>query len=336
VKKIRFGILGVGRIGRLHLENLYSRISEAEVTRISDANTQTIETVLGHFPQVEVSSSPEDLMKDSEVDAVAICSSTDTHASFIVEAARNKKHIFCEKPIDLSLEKIGEAIEAVRESGVTFQVGFNRRFDPNFSQIAQQIKNNDIGKVHSLRITSRDPEPPPVDYVKKSGGLFLDMAIHDFDMARYLLQDEVEEVYAVGGNFIDPEIGAAGDIDSAICTIKFKNGTLCTIDNSRKAVFGYDQRVEAFGEEGCLSCENMSANRVHYWNKDGAHQRPPFHFFLDRYTDSYLIEMREFVRNVLDQREPSVAGRDGLEAVRIGMAAKKSLDENRPVKLEEI
>jgi len=276
------------------------------------------------------------IMEDNSIDAVAICSSTSTHAELMIEAAAAGKHVFCEKPVDHSLEKIDKAIEAVKKAGVKSQIGFNRRFDPNFKKVRELVKEGKIGDLHILRITSRDPAPPPAEYVKGSGGMFLDMTIHDFDMARYLSGSEVVEVYAAGGVMVDPAIGEAGDIDTAVITLKFANGAIGTIDNSRKAAYGYDQRVEVFGSGGMAAVSNNTANNSVYSNAEGVYSEKPLYFFLERYMESFTAELRDFINAIREDIPTPVSVEDGLKPVIIAMAAKKSLEENRPVKLTEI
>jgi myo-inositol 2-dehydrogenase/D-chiro-inositol 1-dehydrogenase len=267
---------------------------------------------------------------------VAICSSTDTHADLIIEAAGAGKHVFCEKPVDHSLAKIDKAIDAVKKAGVQCQIGFNRRFDPNFKALRDLVQGGRIGDLHILRITSRDPAPPPAEYVKVSGGMFLDMTIHDFDMARYLSGSEVEEVYAAGGVMVNPDIGAAGDIDTAVITLKFANGAIGTIDNSRKAAYGYDQRAEVFGSGGMAATANNTPNTSVYSNADGVISEKPLYFFLERYMESFVAELRDFVNAIREGTPTPVNVLDGRKPVVIAMAAKKSLQENRPVRLSEI
>lgn len=276
------------------------------------------------------------LLSEPEIDAVAICSSTDTHAKIVVEAASAGKHIFCEKPIDLRLDKIDTALDAVEKAGVKLQIGFNRRFDPNFRKVRRMVAEDKIGTLHLLRITSRDPAPPPLSYIKVSGGLFLDMTIHDFDMARYLSGSEVEEVYTTAGVMVDPAIGDAGDVDTAIITLRFANGAIGTIDNSRKAIYGYDQRVEVFGSNGMIQAHNNTPDQDVYFNEEGVHSAKPLYFFLERYMESFVTEMKEFVQSIREDTPPPVTGIDGRIPVVMGMAAKKSYLEHRPVRLSEI
>jgi len=336
LKTIRLGVIGAGRIGKIHAENLATRIPGASVSAIADpilsAAQETAERL--HIPVA--CADYHQILDDADIDAVAICSSTDTHARLIVEAARTGKHIFCEKPIAYDLAKIDEALAAVEKAGVKLQIGFNRRFDPNFRKVRQMVRDGKIGDVHILRITSRDPAPPPIEYVKVSGGIFFDMTIHDFDMARYLSGDEVEEVYVAGGVRVDPRIGEAGDIDTAVVTLTFKGGAIGTIDNSRKAVYGYDQRVEVFGSEGMVTAFNNTPDSHIYSNAEGVHSSKPLYFFLERYMESFIAEMKAFVECVQKDSPPPVSGIDGRIPVMIAMAATRSYREKRPVKLSEV
>jgi myo-inositol 2-dehydrogenase/D-chiro-inositol 1-dehydrogenase len=333
---INVGLVGAGRIGRLHAENLAYRIPEASLVAVSDIFLEAAQSVAA---DMEIPVAYEDhrpILEDETIDAVLICSSTDTHAQLIEEAAQAGKQIFCEKPIALDLRSIDRVLEAVARAGVKLQIGFNRRFDPHFRRIRELIAAGEIGKPHLLRITSRDPHPPPIEYVKVSGGIFLDMTIHDFDMARYLIGSEVEEVYAAGGVMVDSAIGDAGDVDTAIITLHFRNGVLGAIDNSRQAIYGYDQRVEVFGSGGMVTCANDKPNSAVISNASGEHGAKPLFFFVERYTESYIAEMKAFVECVVNGTPPPVTGMDGRIPVLMGYAAKRSLEEKRPVKLSEI
>lgn len=333
---LRFGVIGAGRIGKIHAENLATRIPGVEVAAIADVDLKCAQELAA---RLHVPSSVDDyhvILSDPSIDAVAICSSTDTHAKIIVEAAQAGKHIFCEKPIALDLAKIDSALEAVQKAGVKLQIGFNRRFDPNFRKVRTMIAESKIGTPHIIRITSRDPAPPPLSYVKVSGGMFLDMTIHDFDMARYLSGSEVEEIYTAAGVMVDPAIGEAGDVDTAVILLRFANGAIGTIDNSRKAVYGYDQRVEVFGSEGMVQAQNNTPDNDVYFSAEGVHSAKPLYFFLERYMESFIAEQREFVQSIREDTNPPVVGMDGRIPVLMGMAARKSYLENRPVKLSEI
>ena len=334
--KVNVGIIGAGRIGKLHAGNLAYRIPEANVLAIADIFPEAAEKCAADFQIPSAVKDYREIMENPDIEAVMICSSTDTHARMIEESAAAGKHIFCEKPIDFDLDRIDKALEAVDKAGVKLQVGFNRRFDPNFKRVREVVAAGKIGTPHILRITSRDPEPPPIEYIKVSGGIFLDMTIHDFDMARYLIGSEVSEIYAAGGVMVDPGIGQAGDIDTAVITLRFANGTIGTIDNSRRAVYGYDQRVEVFGSEGMVAVSNNTPDTAVYSNAEGVHSSLPLFFFVERYTESYVAEMREFIECIQRDQTPSVTGIDGRIPVVMGYAAIKSYEENRPVKLSEI
>lgn len=333
---LNLGLIGAGRIGKLHAENIATRIRSARLAAVADVNLQPAREVAERFNIRTATADYRGLLADDSIDAVAICSATNTHAQIIQEAASAGKHIFCEKPIDFDLQRITHALEAVARAGVKLQIGFNRRFDPSFAKVRELVAGGKIGALHIVRITSRDPAPPPIEYVKTSGGIFLDMTIHDFDMVRFLSGSEAEEVYAVGAALIDPEIARAGDVDTAIVTMRLKNGALATIDNSRKAVSGYDQRVEVFGSAGMVSVSNRTPDTHILANSDGVHSAKPQHFFLERYQESYVAEMQEFVDCVLNDEVPSVSDRDGLIPVIMGLAAIRSLRDRRPVTLTEI
>ena len=334
--KVGVGVIGTGRIGKLHIEHLSQNIPEADLVAICSLDTETAESLAEQFNIPTKTTEYHTLISDSQVDAVIVASSTDTHVEICQAAAAAGRHIFCEKPIALTLDQIDETLASIEDAAVKFQVGFNRRFDTNFMRVHAGIVSGEIGEPHTLHITSRDPAPPPIEYVKVSGGMFLDMTIHDFDMARYLIGDEVEEIYAVGGVRIDPKIGEVGDIDTAIITLRFQNGVLATIDNSRQAVYGYDQRVEVFGSKGMISVENPLTNTVRFSGSEGGRSASPPYFFIERYKEAYLSEMQAFIRCVIKDTEPAVTGEDGRVPIVMGYAALKSLRENRPVLLSEI
>jgi myo-inositol 2-dehydrogenase / D-chiro-inositol 1-dehydrogenase len=333
---VRVGVIGAGRIGRLHAANLASRIPAAEVAGVADIDLAAAQSVARQWHVPRADADYRRLLDDPTISAVAICSATNTHSNMICEAAAAGKHIFCEKPIDFDLGRIDRALAAVASAGVTLQVGFNRRFDANFRQAQRMVAAGQIGTPHVLRITSRDPAPPPLEYVRASGGLFLDMTIHDFDMARFLIGSEVTEVYTLGAVRVDPAIGEAGDLDTAIVSLRFANGVLGTIDNSRRAVYGYDQRVEVFGEGGMVAVGNNTADQHVLSNAEGVHSAKPLYFFLERYNESYVAELQAFVDSVLGGTPPPVTGRDGRVPVVMGLAARRSYDLGRPVKLSEI
>ncbi len=335
IRQLKVGLIGAGRIGRVHAENLTYRIPEAKVVAVSDIFVEAAEKLAAALGAAAYQDHRR-ILEDSHIDAVLICSSTDTHAQFIEEAAEAGKQVFCEKPIALDLGKIDSALATVERTGVKLQIGFNRRFDPNFKRIQEIVATGKIGEPQILRITSRDPAPPPIEYVRVSGGIFLDMTIHDFDMARFLMGQEVESVYAAGDVLVDPAIGQAGDVDTAVITLRFADGALGVIDNSRQAVYGYDQRVEVFGSSGLVSADNAYPNTVQIGDARHVHRDLPLNFFMERYTESYVNEMRAFVECIVHDTLPLVTGLDGRIPVVMGFAAKKSLAEGRPVRLDEV
>jgi len=335
-KTINLGVIGAGRIGKIHAENLATRIRGARLVAVADVNLSAAHEVAAQFHASVATADYRELLAVPDIDAVAICTATDTHAEIIQAAAAHGKHIFCEKPIDLDLKRIQEALDAVRKAGVKFQVGFNRRFDPSFAKARELVAAGKIGALHQVRITSRDPAPPPLAYVKVSGGIFLDMTIHDFDMVRFLSGSEAVEVFAMGAALVDPEIGRAGDVDTCVVTLRLENGALATIENSRRAVYGYDQRVEVFGTAGMVAVSNRTPDNHVLLNAESVSSAKPQYFFLERYAEAYVVELQQFVDCVHNGTSPSVSGTDGLMAVVLGLAAKKSLQENRPVKVSEI
>ena len=335
-QRVRFAIIGAGRIGQVHAENLTRHIQEAEVVAMADVVRDAAEQTARRFGIAEVCGDPAEIFGRDDIDAVAICSSTATHADFIIQAARAGKHAFCEKPIALDLPAVDAALAAVAESGTKLQIGFNRRFDPNFRGVRDAVRDGEVGAPYLVQITSRDPTPPPLSYVRESGGLFLDMMIHDFDMARFLLDDEVEEVSATGAVRVDPAIGEAGDIDTAVVTLRYRCGALGVITNSRQAVYGSDQRVEVLGSLGSVLCENNTPDRVIRQTEAGVIHSKPLYFFLERYLVAYADELRSFIGAILDDTEVEVTGADGRAPVVLALAAGKSYRENRAVALSEI
>ena len=333
---LNVGIIGAGRIGKVHAENLAFRVPEARAMAITDLNRDAAERVASRCGIPTVAGSVDQILADPAIRAVLICSSTDTHADLIVRAAKASKHIFCEKPIAHSLAKIDSALAAVRQAGVKLQIGFNRRFDPNFARLRAAVANGEIGAPRLLHVVSRDPAPPPVSYVKVSGGIFLDMTIHDFDMARFLIGDEVEEIYTAAGVMVDPAIGEAGDLDTALLVLRFRNGVIGTIDNCRQAAYGYDQRAEILGSAGNIATQNCYPNQAIISTGQNVRRDLPLNFFMDRYTESFANEVRSFVQSVVEDKPTAVSGMDGRIPVVMGLAARKSYDERRPVKLSEI
>ncbi len=334
-KTLNIGIIGAGRIGKVHAESICTRIPAAVVKTMADPfmNDET-EKWAKSMGVVSVTKDYREILADREIDAVLICTPTDTHASITREAAKAGKHIFCEKPIDLNVDSIKETLKVVEEAGVKFQIGFNRRFDHNFRAIRQAVVDGKVGEPQMIKIISRDPSPPPAEYVKSSGGIFVDMTIHDFDMLRFLSGSEVEEIYAQGAVLVDPAIGEAGDIDTALITVKFASGALGSIDNSRKAAYGYDQRAEVFGSKGSAASANDSPSTVILSTEEGITTEKPFHFFLERYMDSFAREVKEFVEAVQNDTETPLGGLDALRPVQIALAAGESLKTGKPVKIK--
>ena len=279
---------------------------------------------------------PRILLDDPEIDAILIGSPSSEHAPQLIECAEAGKHIFCEKPIALNPEIIRNALAEVDKSGVKLQVGFNRRFDPNFSAVQHQVASGALGDPHIIRITSRDPAPPPAEYVAGSRGMFLDMTIHDFDMVRFLSGSEVTEVHAYGAVLVDPEIGKAGDIDTAVISLKFTNGALGIIENSRKAVYGYDQRVEIFGSKGTAMADNNTPTSMVVFNESGTIRDKPLYFFLERYEAAFIDEMKAFVNAIREDKTTAVSGKDGLAPVLIALAAQDSLKRGKPEKVDSV
>ncbi len=335
-KQLHIGIIGAGRIGRVHAETLAFRMPQAQVMAIADVNREAAQSLAAYCGIPRVAGSSTEIFADPAIEAVLICSSTDTHADLIVEAAKAGKHIFCEKPIAHSLDEIDRALAAVEAAGVQLQIGFNRRFDANFARVRQAVVSGEIGTPHLMHIVSRDPGPPPLSYIRVSGGIFMDMTIHDFDMARVLIGDEVEEIYTAGEVMVDPEIGKAGDLDTALVVMRFRNGVIGTIDNSRKAVYGYDQRVEILGSEGKIETGNCYPNQATVSSGKSVYKDLPLNFFMERYTESFSMELQSFTQAVLENRQTAVTGIDGRIPVVMAMAARKSYDEHRPVRLKEV
>jgi myo-inositol 2-dehydrogenase/D-chiro-inositol 1-dehydrogenase len=334
---INIGIIGAGRIGQVHAKSILTGVPDAKIRAIADPfMTPQVEAWAKSVGIGNVYLDHNKIIDDPEIDAVLICSSTDTHSPISLQAIKAGKHVFCEKPIDHDLEKIKEVVRALEGKNIKYQVGFNRRFDHNFRALREAVAVGKIGDIHIIRVTSRDPAPPPIAYVKVSGGLFIDMMIHDFDMVRYLSGCEVDEVYASGAVLVDPAIGEAGDIDTAIVNLKLKNGALAVIENSRKAVYGYDQRAEVFGSKGAIKNGNDSASTAVLSNEDGVLAEKPLYFFLERYMAAYQGEIRSFVDAIVNDKPTEVNVNDGLQPILIGLAALKSLKENRPVKISEI
>lgn len=332
MKKITIGVIGAGRIGKLHTGNVVKHLPQLQIKTIADPQIDTAWAQSKGIPHI--TTDVNEIMNDDEIKAVLICSPSPLHAPHIISAARANKHIFCEKPISTDIKQIRVALEEVEKAGVKLQVGFNRRFDPNFAKIKTMVNNNNIGTPQLLRITSRDPKIPPADFLKTSGGMFIDMTIHDFDMARFLMNSEIDEVYASANVLINPIFSECDDIDTAIINLKFKNGTLGVIDNSRQAVYGYDQRIEVFGSHGAVHADNNKPTNTTLSTNDGIISEKPLYYFLERYEESFVAELAAFHHCIITDEAPVVSGDDGLRSVIISMAAEQSRRENRPIKID--
>ena len=332
---VRMGVIGVGRIGRMHADLLARQVPGASVTAVQDAHEDTAREIARAVGAV-AAASVEDLLRADDVDAVAICSPTGTHADLIIEAARAGKAIFCEKPVSLDLAQVDRALAVVDETGVPFQIGFNRRFDPAHAAVAAAVADGTVGEPQLVRISSRDPAPPPLEYLRGSGGIFLDMTIHDFDMARFVTGSEVVEVFARGAVRVDPAFGEAGDVDTAVVTLVHENGCLTAIDNSRQAVYGFDQRVEVFGSAGMAASENPLAHTAVVRTAEGSRLPTLPYFYLERYIPSYVREWEAFVGALETGRTPPVGAADARAPLVIGLAAWRSLREHRPVAVAEV
>jgi myo-inositol 2-dehydrogenase/D-chiro-inositol 1-dehydrogenase len=327
---MRFGVIGAGRIGKIHAANVAARpgCKVAYVADVDRAAAQALATSTG-----AAVAAIDEIMSSPAVDAVAICAPTDMHADLIEQAARAGKAIFCEKPIDLDVERIRRCLDVVAKTRAPLMVGFNRRFDPNFAALQSRLAAGAIGEIEIVAITSRDPGPPPLSYIARSGGLYRDMMIHDFDMARFLLGEEPVAVSAMGSALVDKKIGEAGDVDSAVVVMETKSGKLAQISNSRRATYGYDQRIEAHGAKGMLSAGNVRETTVEFAGAAGVVGDKILNFFLERYALAYRLELDAFVDAVKAGRKPSPSGEDGLAANRLADAAYLSWREKRRVTL---
>lgn len=334
---MKVAVIGAGRIGRVHVENICMAVREMEIKTVADPyfNAEGEAFVKG-FGIPNVTKDVDSIFADPEIEAVLICSSTDTHADLIMKAAAAGKHIFCEKPVDHDVARVRMALDAVKKAGVKMQIGFVRRFDHNHRAVYDAVRAGKIGTPHILRISFRDPQPPTIEYVRRSGGIYYDMMIHDFDMIRFLAGCEATEVYAKGTVLVDPAIGAEGDVDTTIVTLTFENGAIGVIDNSRQAVYGYDQRLEVFGSEGAVQDENDIPNTVVVSRADGTSYGTAYQVMWDRYTQAFIDEMKAFADAVMNDKVPPITDLDGLYPVLMAAAANKSLKEGRPVKISEV
>ena len=332
---IKIGIVGLGRIGKVHLFNIQQLISGASVIAACSRSEKSLEYAKKHSVK-GLFTSFDDMLSEVGIDAVIIASPTALHFEHLKLAIAAGKHIFCEKPIDLSIENVKEIKSLLDANPVKFMVGFNRRYDPNILKIKKELNEGRLGAPQSVKIISRDPGPPPMEYIKTSGGLFLDMAIHDFDLARYLMNSEITEVYSTASIFGDLPLETVEDVDTAVTILKFKNKGFATIENSRNSTYGYDQRIEVFGEKGLLSAQNKSDDSVYFANNSGFHRPKPVGFFIERYKESYINILDSFVQCLEQNKDLELTFQDGLQSLAISLAAKKSSKQNRTVLLSEI
>ncbi|MCP4074598.1 MAG: inositol 2-dehydrogenase [Gammaproteobacteria bacterium] len=330
---INLALFGAGRIGFIHGHNVVKH-ANANLVALYDPFQQNADKLANKLGCKQMT--PEQVFADESIDAVLICSATDTHADLIEQATAAGKHVFCEKPIDLSLQRVRACLDKVSQTDSKTMVAFNRRFDPNFQALQQQVAAGEIGSVELVNILSKDPSPPPVEYIKGSGGLFRDMTIHDFDMARFLLGEEIESVSAHASCLVDPAIGEAGDVDTAVISLTTSSGKLAQISNSRRASFGYDQRVEVHGSKGMLVAQNVNENTVVSYTESGVNSAKPLHFFLERYDAAYRAELDSFINKLMGEKVNLPSMFDGLQALMLAEAALKSVAEHRSVKLTEM
>jgi myo-inositol 2-dehydrogenase / D-chiro-inositol 1-dehydrogenase len=335
MNKVTVGIIGAGRIGQLHANNILGS-TKFHLKAIADVRIEHLKGTNFERNVQVITNRWEDLTEDAEIDAIFICTPTSTHVPLITEIAKSGKHIFCEKPISFNIKETEKALEVVREANVKFQIGFNRRFDKHFRKVFDIVRAGKVGTPHIIKITSRDPEAPSENYIEHSGGMFMDMTIHDFDMIRYLSGNEVVEVSVKAANLIDPKFARYNDVDTAIITLTFADGSLGVIDNSRQAVYGYDQRIEVFGNKGVVSAENERYTNVQLSTKESVSIDHPKHFFLDRYKDAFIEEINEFATAILEDQPISCTGEDGLKAELIALAAQISHKEGRSVSLSDM
>ena len=332
-KPIVAGLLGAGHIGKMHAENIIFHFPDVLLKAVAgpnlDENWAETMGIPGHFLDENI------VINDSEIEAVIIAAPSAAHVALIKSSAQNGKHIFCEKPVAFKPEGVAEAIEAVEAAGVVLQIGFNRRFDPSFMRVREVVQSGKIGKTHVIRITNRDPKRPTAAYAGRSGGLFFDFCIHDFDMARHISGCEIEKVYSAGAALIDPEIEKLGDIDTALITLQMTDSSLCVIDVSRETNYGYDQQLEVFGSKGTIRAFNTTPTTAALSTAEGVFTDKPHYSFVERYKEAYVTELREFFASIRNKSSPPVTGQDALQAVKIAQAAELSFKKNRPVKVEQ-
>lgn len=337
MRKLNCGVIGLGRVGKMHVNNLLS-MSEINIVAVSDYFIDSVGEWLDDAGITRRTSNYKELLDIPEIEAVFVFTSTDTHEEIVTEAAKKGKHIFCEKPLSMSLneESSLKVLKTVKENNVKLQMGFNRRFDPQFRNVYEMVRANKIGDPQMVKITSRDPDLLPHDLIQRIGGLIFDFTMHDFDMARYMMGCDITEVYVKGNTLIDPTLKDIGDVDTLAIILQFENGAYAMIDNSRRAVYGYDQRVEVFGSEGMLVAENVSNSTVVYYNKDHVETQKPLPIFMERYKDAYINEVRFFADSILNNAPLVCTGEDVFIAQQVAIAAQRSLELGIPVQVNRV
>ncbi len=333
-RQVNIAVIGTGRIGSVHSMNLVRSIHEANVVALCDIRLEVAQAVAEDLGVERVVRDYHELLEDKEIEAVLIATNTNTHAFIVKDAALAGKQIFCEKPLALELGDVDDVLKTIKKTGVKLQIGFNRRFDKSFIRVREIVASGEIGRPCLMHIVNRDPEPPSLEYARTSGGMFLDMSIHDFDMARFQI-GEVDEVYAIGNVLLAPYLRDIGDVDVDIVTLRFTNGTLGSIDNSRQSAYGYDQRLEVFCTNGTAMAGNEYEHTVRKGDDSGFHSAKVPHFFIQRYADGYISEVRQFLQCVRDDKPVTPTGEDSRKAVLLGLAAWESLRKNHPVKMKD-
>ncbi|KRL38362.1 inositol 2-dehydrogenase [Liquorilactobacillus uvarum] len=334
MKKINVGIIGLGRAGQMHLHNLMT-LPEVNIVQLADVFIDKFSDKLNELGFTNLTTDYNDLLNNPEIDTVFVFTSTDTHEQIVTDAAKAGKNIFCEKPLSMNTIESASVnvLKEVKKNGVKLQMGFNRRMDPQFRDIYTQVRNGNIGNPQIVKITSRDPDLLPHDLIQRIGGLLFDFTMHDFDMARYMVNSNISEVYAKGGTLIDPTLKDINDIDTLVLVLQFENGAYGLIDNSRKAVYGYDQRVEVFGSKGMLKAENVSQSTVELYNETNKIERKPLPIFVQRYHEAYIAEMKAFINSLLEDKPVVATGEDVIMAQRAAIAAQESMKTGNPVKV---
>lgn len=335
--KVVVAVIGLGRIGKVHAEVLQKEVADAAVKYAVDANlSEDMRKWAAGIGIPNVSNDAGRALADPEVNAVYICTSTNTHSDYILAAARAKKHIFCEKPLDSDLKRLGVALKEVEKAGIQFQTGLMRRFDRNHSLVKKKITSGEVGKAQMIRLSCRDTVLSPYEYLKVSGGIFFDMMIHDFDMIRFLSGSEVESIYATGGVFVDPRLKEIPDVDTAVAVMHLENGMIAVVDSGRQCFYGHDQRSEVYCSKGTVQAMNENESSVVVSDKDGVHGPKPYDFFINRYLQAYVDQSKGFIDCLKNGKPVAVTANDGVQAILVAKAAQMSFDLKRPVKISEV